>query len=133
MSVETTSVKQIQPNPQAELVEAVRHWVHFDNLAETLTKQVTNARNMRTTFEEKILRLLDTSGLKNAVLQLNGATLQKQTKFKASDLTWGFLEEHLKEYYAHKSKPDEYKQVLEFIQTRRGGKNVDSLKKTLAK
>lgn len=135
MSLEVTNTKQSQSQsqPQTELIEAVRHWVHFDNLAETLTKQVTNARNMRNTFEEKILRLLDTPGLKNAVLQLNGATLQKQTKFKASDLTWGFLEEQLKEYYQHKNRPDEYKQVIDFIQKRRGGKNVDSLKKTLAK
>jgi hypothetical protein len=125
MSLETTK----QPN--AELIDSVRHWVHFDNLAETLTKQVTNARNMRNSFEEKIMKLLDAAGLKNAVLQLNGATLQKQTKFKASDLTWGFLEEQLKDYYASKGKPDESKQILEFMHKRRGGKSVDSLKKTI--
>ena len=125
MSLETTK----QPN--AELIDSVRHWVHFDNLAETLTKQVTNARNMRNSFEEKIMKLLDAAGLKNAVLQLNGATLQKQTKFKASDLTWGFLEEQLKDYYASKGKSDESKQILEFMHKRRGGKSVDSLKKTI--
>ena len=127
MSLETSK----QPN--AELIDAVRHWVHFDNLAETLTKQVTNARNMRHTFEEKVLRLLDTSGLKNAILQLNGATLQKQSKFKPSDLTWGFVEEQVKEYYASKGKPDESKQIIEYMQKRRGGKNIDSLKKTVNK
>ena len=117
--------------PNAELVDAVRHWVHFDNLAETLTKQVTNARTMRNSFEEKIIQLLDATGMKNAVLQLNGATLQKQTKFKASDLTWGFLEEQLKDYFSSKGNLDESKQIIEYIQKRRGGKNVESLKKTL--
>jgi hypothetical protein len=119
-----------QTKPNAELVDAVRHWVHFDNLSETLTKQVTNVRNMRASFEEKILRLLDSSGLKNAVLELNGATLQKQTKFRPSDLTWGFLEEQLQAYYTQKGRPEEYKQVYEFLQKRRTGKQVDSLKKT---
>jgi len=134
MSIDLPKQSQItnpNPNPNADLIDAVRHWVHFDNLAETLTKQVTNARNMRNTFEEKILKLLEAPGLKNAVLQLNGATLQKQTKFKSSDLTWGFLEEQLKDYYLAKGKQDESKQILEFIHKRRGGKNVDSLKKTI--
>ena len=116
---------------KSEIIDAVRHWVHFDNLAETLSKQITNARNMRTTFEDKILKLLEAPGFKNAVLQLNGATLQKQTKFKSSDLTWGFLEDQLKDYFSTKGKPDETKQILEFIHKKRGGKNVEFLKKTL--
>ena len=42
-----------------DLTDAVRHWVHFDNLAETLNKQVSNARTMRNKFEEAILKLLE--------------------------------------------------------------------------
>lgn len=123
-----TIVKQ-----NSELIETVRHWVHFDNLAENLTKQVMNARSMRNSFEEKVLKILDSSGMNSAILHLKGATLQKQTKFKASDLTWGFLEEQLKEYYKQKNKVDETAQVMEFIQKNRGGKNVDYLKKTFSK
>ena len=105
---QTSIVKQ----SNSDLIDAVRHWVHFDNLAETLTKQVTNARNMRNTFEEKILKLLEAPGLNNAVLQLNGATLKKQTKFKPSDLSWGLLEEQLADYFLTKGKPDETKQII---------------------
>ena len=86
---------------------------------------------MRNTFEEKILKLLEAPGLNNAVLQLNGATLKKQTKFKPSDLSWGLLEEQLADYFLTKGKPDETKQIIEFIQKRRGGKNMDYLKKTI--
>jgi hypothetical protein len=124
----STIVKQ-----NSELIETVRHWVHFDNLAENLTKQVMNARSMRNSFEEKVLKILDSSGMNSAILHLKGATLQKQTKFKASDLTWGFLEEQLKEYYKQKNKVDETAQVMEFIQKNRGGKNVEFLKKTFSK
>ena len=116
-----------------ELIDAVRHWVHFDNLAETLAKQIANAKSMRATFEEKVLTLLDSSGMKNSILQLNGAILQKQTKFKPSDLTWGFLEEQLMEYWNAKGKPEEAKLFLEFLQKNRGGKTVDCLKKTASR
>lgn len=115
---------------QSELVDSVRHWVHFDNLAETLGKQVTNARQMRKTFEDKILRTLDTSGMKTAVLQINGATLQRKTEFKPRDLSWTLLEEQLHEYYKGKSR-DETAAILEFIQARRGGKTTEYIQKTL--
>ncbi len=117
--------------PQTELVDAVRHWVHFDNLAESLNKQVTNARNMRNTYEDKVLQLLDTTGMKTAVLQINGATLQRQVRTKPTDLSWSFLEEQLKQYYKSKNKPDETAQVIDFIQNHRGTKSVEYLKKTL--
>lgn len=119
------------PKPQTELVDAVRHWVHFDNLAETLTKQVGNARTIRAKFEEAILTMLETSGMKNAVLQINGANLQHQSSFKSTNLSWGFLEEQLHEYYKSKGKTDETVQVMEFLQKHRGGKQVEFLKKTL--
>ena len=119
-------------SPQVELVDAVRHWVHFDNLAESLTKQVTNARQMRSNFEEKVLKLLESSGMKNAVLQISGATLQRATRHKSTDLSWGFLEEQLHEYYKFKGKPDETAGVLEFMHRHRGGKQVEYLKKTAA-
>lgn len=118
------------PTAQQELVDAVRHWVHFDNLAESLTKQVTNARNMRTQFEEKVLKLLDSTGMRSAVIQITGATLQRQTRSKAADLSWTMLEEQLHEYYKAKGRPDETAAVLEFLQTHRGSKTVEYLKKT---
>jgi hypothetical protein len=117
--------------PNAELVDAVRNYVHFDNLAEALTKQVTNARAMRKTNEEKILTMLDSAGMKTAVLQINGASLQRQTEFKPRDLSWSLLEEQLNAYY--KGRPqNEAKALLEFIQKNRGGKTTEYIKKTLA-
>jgi aspartate/methionine/tyrosine aminotransferase len=119
------------PNPKDELINAVRHYVHFDNLAETLTKQVTNARSMRADFETKVITMLEAQGMKNAVLQINGATLQRQTRFQSTNLSWSFLEEQLHEYYKSKGRPDETPAIMDFIQKRRGGKSVDYLKKTL--
>ena len=120
------------PNP--ELVDAVRHYVHFDNLAETLNKQVSNARAKRSEYETKILTSLESSGMRNAMLQIHGATLQRSSKFQATPLSWGFLEEQLHAYYATKGTKgaDETPAILEFLQNRRGGKTHEFLKKTTA-
>ncbi len=118
------------PAPQSDLVDAVRHWVHFDNLAESLQKQVTNARTMRSNFEEKILRHLETTAMKGAVLQITGATLQKATRPKTSDLSWSFLEASLHEYYKSRGRPDETTAVVEFLQSKRDTKLISYLKKT---
>jgi hypothetical protein len=117
-----------------DLVEAVRHYVHFDNLAEALNKQVTNARAMRGQYETKILTNLEDAGMKNAILQINGATLQRATRSQSNPLSWGFLEEQLHAYYAiHPVRPggDETKAILDFLQNRRGSRTTDYLKKTL--
>ena len=113
--------------PQTELVDAVRHYVHVDNLAESLTKQVNNARQMRSTFEEKVLKLLEVTGMRNAILQITGATLQRASRHKSTDLSWGFLEEQLHDYFKFKVKPDETAAILEFMHRHRGGRQVDYL------
>ena len=117
--------------PATELVDAVRHWVHFDNLAESLGKQVQNARTLRGEYETKVLKHLDTTGMKNAVLQINGATLQRSTKSKPIDLSWTYLEDQLKAYYKTKGKPDETTAVLDFLQRHRAMKTQEFLKKTV--
>jgi hypothetical protein len=117
-----------------DLVEAVRHYVHFDNLAEALNKQVTNARAMRGQYETKILANLETTGMKNAVLQINGATLQRTSRSQANPLSWGFLEEQLHNYYTShpiRSNGDETTAILDFLQNHRGSKTTEYLKKTI--
>ena len=118
------------PAPSVDLVDAVRHWVHFDNLSESLQKQVTNVRTKRSEFEDHILRLLDATGMRNAVLQITGATLQRAIKPKQSDLSWSFLESSLHEYYKTKGRPDETAAIMDFIQASRTTKHTEYLKKT---
>jgi len=120
-------------SPNKDLVEAVRHYVHFDNLAEALNKQVTNARTMRSQYETKILTNLESTGMKNAVLQINGATLQRASRSQSNPLSWGFLEEQLHAYYtSHPVRSsDETTAILDFLQNRRGSKTTEYLKKTV--
>jgi hypothetical protein len=116
--------------PQADLVDAVRNWVHFDNLAESLQKQVSNVRGLRNTFEEKILTYLDTTAMRGAVLEITGAKLQKATRPKTTDLSWTYLESNLHEFYKSRGKPDDTAAILEFLQAKRDTKLVPYLKKT---
>jgi hypothetical protein len=120
------------PPPQAssELTEAVRHWVHFDNLAETLNKQVTNARAKRSDYEKKTLSLLDGMKLQNVSMEVHGATLTRSVKTETEPLTWGFLEKTLAAYFAAKKQPDQTASILDTLQKARTVKTVDHLKKT---
>jgi hypothetical protein len=121
-----------QSQANADLADAVRNWVHFDNLAESLNKQVTNARNLRTQYETKVLNSLVSNGLSNHVLRIGGgASLQRATRFKSAELTWGLLEDHLHEYYRSSGKPDETQTILNFLQRNRGGRTIEYLKKTV--
>ena len=80
--------------PQQLLQQSVRAWVHFDNLAETLNKQVTNARAKRAEYEKKTLTLLDSMNLKNVSMEVHGATLTRSVKTDSEQLSWSFLEKH---------------------------------------
>jgi hypothetical protein len=116
-----------KPNP--DLTEAVRSWVHFDNLSETLTKQVSNARTMRAKFEEKVLTILDSMSLKNVALEINGATLTRASRRESANLSWTLLEKSLHEYYASNGRSDETDAIIEHIQKSRDVKTIDYLKK----
>jgi hypothetical protein len=119
------------PAPATELADAVRSWVHFDNMAEHLNKQVYNARTLRSEYENKVLQLLETRNMKQTAIKISGATLQYATRFKRDDLGWTMLKEQLHDFYKTKGRRDETDEILEFLQTTRGGKTVPFLKKTI--
>ncbi len=116
-------------NPD-DLATAVRQWVHFDNLAESLNKQITNVRNLRSEYEAKVLEHMNTRNLQKATLRITGATLQYATRFKSADLSWSFLEEQLHEYYKSKGVRDDTGDLIAFLQKHRGKQTIEYLKKT---
>ncbi len=113
-----------------DLTNAVRHWVHFDNLTETLNKQVTNARSMRSKYETEVLDIMERQNIKQATIKITGANIQCASRFKPNDLTWGFLEEQLHQYFKSTGKRDETTEMVSFLQQRRVGKTTEYLKKT---
>ena len=115
-----------------ELIDAVRHWVHFDNLAEVLSKQVVNARALQSTYEEKIMTILDSTGNSNAILNISGATLQKQSSVKEMDIDIHSIRTILKEYFVETGEEDTTEKIMAFFEKQRGGKVTVGLKKTMS-
>jgi hypothetical protein len=128
-STPSGSLTSTQPS-SAELSDAVRHWVHFDNLAESLNKQINNVRTLRSQYESRVLELLEGAGLKKANLKITGATLSCATRYKQNDLSWTLLEDQLHDYFKSRGQRDDTKDVLGFLQRHRGGRTVEYLKKT---
>ena len=124
------SIAPNTPTNPEDLATAVRQWVHFDNVAENLNKQIANVRTLRSEYEGKVLELLARQNLRNATLRVTGATLQYATRSKSTDLTWSFLEEQLHEYFRTKGGRDDTSEILNFLHRHRGGKTIEYLKKT---
>lgn len=126
----TGIVSQTPPANKDDLATAVRQWVHFDNLAENLNKQIANVRTLRAEYEAKVLDMLARQNLRHANLRITGATLQYATRSKATDLSWSFLEEQLHEYFRTHGGSDNTSDILAFLHRHRGGKTIEYLKKT---
>jgi hypothetical protein len=108
------------------LADAVRNWVHFDNLCSNLSKQMTTARNLRNKFEEQVLSLLGNTKR----LRVQGAVLEPATRNNSVTLNWTTLEETLHKYYTDNKKPDETAALLKFLKDNRGQKSTVFLKRT---
>jgi len=91
-----------------------------------LNKQMITARNMKASFEEKVLSMM--AGAKR--LRIQGAILEPASKKSASSLSWSGLEEALHKYYSINKKSDETEAILAFLRDNRGSKSVIYLKKT---
>ena len=108
------------------LIDAVRNWVHFDNVCAMLSRQIVTARNMRNTFEERILAQLGSTKR----LKIQGATLEPATRRNSVNLNWSVLEESLHKYYTTQKKTDETDAILKFMRENRETKTTVYLKKT---
>ena len=59
-----------------QLVVAIRHWIHMDNLAESFKHQEQNACTLRTKYEAEAIALMKEIGCAESVIQVSGATLR---------------------------------------------------------
>ena len=121
-----------------ELGNFVRNWVHYDNLATTLSKQTQSARKVRDTFEKTILDKLRANNMENAVIQIQGGRLVVAEEKHNQPLTYARIEEGLKAYYLEKQKsagrvlPDESAAIMRFLKGHREVEITKKLKKQVA-
>jgi hypothetical protein len=119
------------------LADSVRSWVHFDNLASSLQKQATNARNVRDGYEDKILQTLITNRMEDAIIQIHGGKLSIHEEKHSLPLTFGRLEDMLHSYYNERrlkdlNVPDDTPDIIKFIRKHRDVEVKKKLKKTAA-
>ena len=121
-----------------ELGNFVRNWVHYDNLATSLSKQTQNARRVRDEFENKILHQLHTHNMESAIIQIQGGRLVVAEERHAQPLSFTRLEESLHAFFMEKAKvggghpvSDDTAAILKFIKAHR--KDDMEIKKRLKK
>ena len=98
------------------LAHNVRGWVHYDNMAAALQKQIMNTRKQRDAFEEQIQLLLKQHQMANAVIQISGGQLQLQEEKVTSALTMKALQESTASFFkGHPEIPNGDKLTTEFL------------------
>ena len=118
------------------LAHNVRGWVHYDNMAASLQKQVTNARKQRDAFEDQISILLKQHQIPNAVIQISGGKLQLQEEKSTSSLTMKNLLESAQSFFREQPEipnPDKMaNELMEHIKQQRTTSTSLRLKKLKA-
>lgn len=117
--------------PKQKLIEAIRGWIHMDNLVESFNQQATNARTLRNKHEQDSIRLMKELGLSASTIQVSGATLNIQKKKVPAGLSWGYLEKEVPAW-ATKSglNANQSTALLKWLHDHREVKDVESLKKS---
>jgi len=130
--IQLVNAQPQQQSPQHQLQQAVRAWVHFDNLSSNLSKQASNARSQKQIHEKEIQNILIHMKQQHAVLEVNGAKLQFQQKESKSNLSWSWLQEQLRAWFSSpearnaKAPADD---LVKFLQGRRTIKIAETLEK----
>jgi hypothetical protein len=100
----------------------VRNWVHYDNLASNLNRQIQNARKVKEEFETRILNTLREYKMETVVIQISGGKLVVAEEKHNNTLTIGRIEELLHQYYEKGGRKavDETVEIMKFLKAERG-------------
>ena len=114
--------------------DLVRNWVHYDNLASNLNRQIQNARKVKEEFETKIMNSLRDFNMENAIIQIAGGKLSVTEEKHTNPLTITRIEELLHEYYERSGRKatDETGEIIKFLKSERGSTVSKKLKKQTA-
>jgi hypothetical protein len=115
-----------------EIATWVRNWVHYDNLTSSLSKQTTNARKMRDSYEDQIISGLRRSHMENAVIKVAGGQITLSHEKTSAALSLGRIEEITRKYFELRGTGDETEAFMRFLRKNRGTEDSVKLKKTMA-
>jgi hypothetical protein len=119
---------------RTRLIQAIRSWVHMDNLVESFNTQATNARDLRSKHETEAVGLIKQMGLTASTIQVSGASLQLTTKREPGALTWSYLEREVPAWASRNGiSPTQATSLIAWLQEHRENKEKEVLKKSLNK
>ena len=113
------------------LIDAIRGWIHMDNLLENHSAQAANARTLRAKHETDAIELMKQMHLDKSTIQVSGASLSLQKKAVPSNLTWGYLEKEIPAWATHTGiSAAQSQSLIRWLHDHREIKESESLKKT---
>ena len=119
---------------RTRLIQAIRGWVHMDNLAESFQTQAMNAREVRSKHETEAIGLMKEMGLAASTIQVSGASLQLTTKREPGNLTWTYLEREVVAWAAQSGVSSaQAASLIKWLHEHRDAKEKEMLKKTIPK
>ncbi len=119
---------------RTRLIQAIRGWVHMDNLAESFQTQAINARELRSKHETEAIGLMKQMGLAASTIQVSGASLQLTTKREPGALTWSYLEREVAAWGTNSGvSPSQCQSLIKWLHEHRESKEKEILKKSVTK
>ena len=113
------------------LIDAIRGWIHMDNLLENHTAQAANARAMKAKHETEAIALLKQMRLDKSTSQVSGATLTLQKKAVPAGLSWTYLEKEVAAWAVQAGvKAAQGQSLIKWLHDHRDIKETESLKKS---
>jgi hypothetical protein len=113
-----------------KLIEAIRGWVHMDNLYENHAAQASNARALRAKYEKEAITLMKQLHLEASTIQISGGSLALQKRATPTSLSWGYLNKEIPAWATSTGiSPTQSQSLLRWLHEHRESKEVESLKK----
>lgn len=120
----------VAKDPKQRLIDAIRGWIHMDNLLENHAAQASNARALKSKHEADAIELMKQMRLDKSTIQVSGASLTLQKKAAPAALTWGYLEKEIPAWAKQNRIGDAQVQSLtRWLHDHREVKESESLKK----
>lgn len=130
MSITQQQVQPIIATPGTpEFGGLVRSWMHYDNMSISLSKQASNSRKLRDSYEDAIINSLKKVNAINAVIQVTGGKIQVNEEKSAQHLSINLIEQMLHSYYKQYNKQDDTENIIKYIKTNRGINKTNKLKR----
>jgi hypothetical protein len=121
----------VTKDPKQRLIDAIRGWIHMDNLLENHNAQAANARTLKSKHEAEAIALMKQMHLDKSTIQVSGASLTLLKKATPGALSWTYLEKEIPAWATRTGITAVQSQsLIKWLHDHRELKETESLKKS---